>query len=95
MSTTDDNAPATKRDLKNLQQDIDAKFKSIDGQFESIDERFKSVDVQFKSVDVQFQTVMKYIRAEAEETRRHFDVVAEDIKHDFKGAFHDRAVQLR
>ncbi len=26
---------------------------------------------------------------------RHFDVVAEDIKHDFKGAFHDRAVQLR
>jgi len=71
-STIDDNAPATKRDLKNLQQTIDGRF---------------------KDVDVQFQTVMKYVRAEAEETRRHFDVVAEDIKHDFKGAFHDKLEQ--
>lgn len=33
------------------------------------------------------------ITKEGEETRRHFDVVAENIKHDFQGAFHDKLEQ--
>lgn len=65
LVTSDSTVPATKGDLKNLEQ----------------------------KVDQQFQMVMEYIRTEAEETRRHFGVIAEDIRHDFQGAFHDKLVQ--
>jgi hypothetical protein len=33
------------------------------------------------------------IVASEERTKRHFEVVAEDIKHDFQGAFHDKLQQ--
>ena len=49
---------------------------------------------RFKTVDQQFQTLMEYIKNEAEETRRHFNVVAENIHHDMlKGALNDKVEQ--
>lgn len=33
------------------------------------------------------------VRESEDRTKRHFDVVVEDIKHDFQGAFHDKLEQ--
>lgn len=45
-------------------------------------------------LQVQINELAKYVKAEAEETRRHFDVVAEDLRHDVFGAYNDKIVDL-
>jgi hypothetical protein len=49
----------------------------MDEQFEHVREQFKGVREQFKSVREQFK---EEIAAEGEKTRRHFDVVFEQMK---------------
>ena len=59
---------------------MDARFESIDARFDSIDARFESIDARFQSVDAEFRSVRAEIKAEGEATRRHFDIVAEQLK---------------
>ena len=59
---------------------IDARFEGIDARFDSIDARFESIDARFESVDAEFKSVRAEIKAEGEATRRHFDIVAEQMR---------------
>jgi hypothetical protein len=36
------------------------------------------------------QRIMQYMDSKTEETKRHFDVVAENLKHDFRGIHKDK-----
>lgn len=66
--------------LSTLEAKVDEQFKRVDEQFKRVDEQFKHVDEQFKHVHEQFKHVDERIRAEGEETRRHFNVVVEQMK---------------
>jgi hypothetical protein len=39
--------------------------------------------------------LMAFVKKDGEETRRHFDVVAEDMRHDLMGANHDEIELLK
>ncbi len=52
--------------------------------FALADGRFKKIDAQFDKVDQRFDEMRTEIRAAAVETRRHFDVVAEDLETSIK-----------
>ena len=45
-----------------------------------MDERFGDVDQRFARVDDRFQELIDLILSEGDRTRRHFDVVAEQMK---------------
>lgn len=47
----------------------------------------------YQQTEHRFAGMEERITKEGKETRHHFDVVAENIKHDFQGAFHDRLEQ--
>lgn len=49
----------------------------------SVDERFAQVDRRFEQVDERFRLVLAEIASEGERTRRHFDLVAEQMRADF------------
>ncbi len=57
--------------------DIDRKLEQLSA---SVDRRFEQVDRRFEQVDQRFEAVLKEIAAEGQKTRRHFDVVAEQMK---------------
>jgi hypothetical protein len=63
-----------------------ARVTGIDGKLEklsaSVDKRFEQVDKRFEQVDQRFDAVLKEITAEGDRTRRHFDVVAEQMKYE-------------
>jgi hypothetical protein len=46
----------------------------------TFEEQFKEVREQFKHVDEQFKDVHERIRAESEESRRHFEMLVEQMK---------------
>ncbi len=48
---------ATKRDLDQLEQRIDARFHGVDARFTSVDARFTSIDARFDAVDARFDAV--------------------------------------
>jgi hypothetical protein len=58
-----------------MREEMGSRFRAIDSRFDGVDSRFDSVDSRFDSVD-------RRIEAEHETTRRYFDVVAEDLRHD-------------
>lgn len=79
------NTIATK--LSTFQRDVERQFAQVGEQFTRVDDRFKQVDEQFRRVDERFTLVDQrfdrmeaLIRSEGEKTRRHFDVVAEQMK---------------
>jgi len=51
----------------------------MDRRFERVDQRFELVDQRFERVDRRFEEVIALILSEGERTRRHFDVVAEQL----------------
>jgi hypothetical protein len=53
---------------------------AVEEQFKEVREQFKHVDEQFKHVDEQFKDVHERIRAESEESRRHFEMLVEQMK---------------
>jgi septal ring factor EnvC (AmiA/AmiB activator) len=59
---------------------VEARLDAHDARFDSIDARFESIDARFQSVDAEFRSVRAEIKAEGEATRRHFDIVAEQMK---------------
>jgi hypothetical protein len=60
-----------------------ARFAEADKRFVQIDERFMQIDRRFDRVDQEFVAVRAEIAREAEATRRHMDIVAEQIKSEF------------
>lgn len=73
-------SPATKGDL----QQFIAHIERVIGDLQ------KNMNEQIEDARGELRGEMQELHTE---TRRHFDVVAENIKHDFKGAFHDKLEQ--
>jgi phosphate uptake regulator len=59
--------------LENVATTLSAFKKEVGELFEQVDKRFEQVDRRFESIE-------KQIAAEGEATRRHFDIVAEQMK---------------
>jgi len=70
----DDNAPATKKDLRLLKSEISSKIDGFDSRMDRLD---KKMD-QFK-----------------DEILRHFDLTAENIRHDLAGANRDEIEMVK
>jgi hypothetical protein len=50
----------------------------------SMDARFSRADRRFKRIDAELLRLRREIREQSEETRRHFDIVAESLRDDFR-----------
>jgi hypothetical protein len=59
---------------------VDKRFEAVDKRFEAVDRRLETVDRWFEAVDRRFDEVIGLILSEGERTRRHFDVVAEQMR---------------
>ena len=71
--------------LATFQRDVERQFVQFTEQFGQVNERFALVDRRFEQVDQRFalttlRSMEALIRSEGERTRRHFDVVAEQMK---------------
>ena len=82
MAPADDNAPATKQDIRMLMEE----FGKIWQWKTDVDETFAETGNRFNDLEEKMELWKK-------ELKDHFDLVAENIKHDFKGAFHDKLEQ--
>ena len=71
-------------DVKAQFADVKERFARIDDHFVQIDERFGQIDERFVQIDERFENLERRITTEAEATRRHFDVIAEDLKSDIR-----------
>ena len=78
--------PATKGDLAELGRELDERFERFDQRLDRADKSLVQLRQDFKTFKDELEQ-----KAEAlhEETRRHFDVVAEKIHHDAIGARKD------
>lgn len=76
--TNDDTNPATKKDVRLVKNDV--------GLLKS-DVRLVKNDVRIVQKDIQ------RLDKKIDDLRLHFDVVAENLIHDFKGIFGDRLSQ--
>lgn len=61
---------------------IDERFSAIDERFNTIDERVSAIDRRFADVDRRFTELERRIADEGARTRRHFDVVADQLRSD-------------
>jgi hypothetical protein len=77
--------------IEELRTEMQAGFRTVDEElvairtemkagFSRVDEQFSRVDDRFTRVEDEFKSVRAEIKAEGEATRRHFDIVAEDMK---------------
>jgi hypothetical protein len=66
--------------LSALKTGVEEQFKQVDQQFKRVDEQFKQVDRQFKQMRELFELQDERIRAEGEKTRRHVDILWEQMK---------------
>ncbi len=67
-------------DVSELKGDMDRQFEGVARQFESVARQFEAVDRRFEAVDRRFEEVLALIASESEKTRRHFDIVVEQVK---------------
>src|SRR5687767_3570391 len=69
-------------------EQLRGEFAAMRGEFaamrEEMGSRFRAIDSRFDGVDSRFDSVDRRIEAEHETTRRYFDVVAEDLRHDLQ-----------
>lgn len=61
-------------------QQVDARFDRVDARLDNIDARLDQMDVRFEGIDARLDSMDGRITEEAVTTRRHFDVVAEELK---------------
>jgi predicted transcriptional regulator len=95
-----DNTPATKEDVKQIVTKVVGELAVMMKKgFDDVDRRFGVVDKKFESIDQKFDDVYEYIdksiEKSAEETRRHFDVVAENIHVDVARANKDEILSIK
>ena len=62
------------------------------GDLNSLESR---MDAKFDAVDIKFDAVITLIKDQAEETRQHFDVVAENIHKDVAEANQDEITLIK
>lgn len=55
---------------------VDERFEAVDKRFDAVDKRFDAIDTRFEGVDLRL-----------DELRRHFDVVAEASRDDFRNLY--------
>lgn len=74
-------------DLDDLREDMTRQFEAVGRQFVAVGRQFEAIDQRFEAVDRRFEEVLalieqthRFVAEEGERTRRHFDVVAEQIK---------------
>ncbi len=60
-------------------------FGSLRGEFGSLRGEFGTLRGEFGTLRGEFGTLRQEVRDSAAETRRHFDVVAEYLRHDIRG----------
>jgi methyl-accepting chemotaxis protein len=60
-------------------------FGALREEFGTVPEEFGSLRGEFGTVRGEFSALRQEVRDSAAETRRHFDVVAEDLRHDIRG----------
>lgn len=70
--------------VNELKAAMDAQFVEMKAQFAEVDQRFAQVDERFDKVDERLDTLDARITSEGVATRRHFDVVVEDVKSDIR-----------
>lgn len=73
-----------KADMDAAFKQVDERFKQVDQRFEQVDERFEQVDRRLEAVETRLEAMDRRITDEGKATRRHFDVVAEDLKSQLK-----------
>lgn len=71
--------------------EVNQRFEEVNRRFEQIDQRLEQVDQRFEQIE---RRVEQVIKLEAETTRRHFDIVAEQIKSECRLAFEQNAAML-
>ena len=81
MNNTD-NTPATKEDIKQIVTEV-------------VSELAVMMKKGFDDADRRFEEVYKYVDKTAEETRHHFDVVAENIHVDTAPANKDEILSIK
>jgi hypothetical protein len=64
---------------------LDQALGALREEFGSLREEFGSLRGEFGSLRGEFGTLRQEVRDSAAETRRHFDVVAEYLRHDIRG----------
>jgi hypothetical protein len=66
--------------LENVAATLSTFKKEVGTLFEQVNQQFEQVNQRFEQVDKRFEALEKQVAAEGEKTRRHFDVVAEQMK---------------
>ncbi len=80
---------------------VDQRFDVLDGRLDAMDQRFDAMDQRFDGIDRRldghdgrFDRLEAQIIVTAEETRRHFDVVAESLVSQIRPRFNRRLLAL-
>jgi hypothetical protein len=60
--------------------DVDDLKSEMDRRFEQVDARFEQIDARFERVEERFTAISQQIADEGRVTRRHFDIVFEQMK---------------
>jgi chromosome segregation ATPase len=61
-------------------EQVDARFEQVDVRFEQVDARFQKVDARFENIEAELKALRAEMKTEAETTRRHLDVRAEEFR---------------
>jgi conjugal transfer/entry exclusion protein len=76
-----------KETVKTVASKLNALSRTVDAHFEQFNQRFEHMDQRFEQVDMRFEHLLREIAAEGARTRRHFDIVAEQMRSERKLAF--------
>jgi predicted nuclease with TOPRIM domain len=79
---------ALHQEFGSLRQEFGAlhqEFGALRQEFGSLRQEFGTVREEFGTLRADFDELRREVRESAAETRRHFDVVAEDLRHDIRG----------
>jgi len=65
-------------------REVDEHFREVDEHFREVDARFNEVNGRFAAVDARFDELELRLTAEHETTRRHMDVLIEQLKTEWR-----------
>jgi chromosome segregation ATPase len=63
---------------------VDERFARVDERFDRVDERFDRVDEELTAMRAEFAAVRADIKQSAEDTRRYFQILSEDMRDGVK-----------
>lgn len=83
----DDTSPATKNNLRQLEQTMNAQFVEV---FKYMDRRFGEVDRRFEDVDQKFEGILQHMDRNQTEMIQQVGVLLETQKHDIISSTNDK-----